>query len=1073
MLTCFVLGLAGAGPAWAGTPFSEPFANASFEGLSLAGWETVLPRKPLPPSLRQCSASAPKAAATTKTLDANAGAVTDTPSLGGNYWHVPVEVTTVERAGKCVLRLDAQHGAVHSPLFTPTAAQRYLSLTARGRLNVTVLGESGASPVPTQRASDVTRRLVFDLHAFPAAARKNLRLLILRTGDAAETFIDDLQLSALVPAERGGAPLFGFVDLHTHPFSQIGSGGRMFSGRVHSCIGRRGAECKHESVLDRALASCQADHGAWGAEGVTTVVPEMGHNAGGYPDFKGWPKHTTLSHQQMYVDWLKRSWQGGLRVFMMDVGHNAVMAWAFKTTSVLLPGDAAPNGLDVDDEMIRLQVAAAKAFAQLPDVRGWLEVAYSAEDSRRIVAEGKLAMVLGVELDNFGRFNSSKEFWALTRRADAGDAAARTELRRQLRKYLTGLHEQGVRHFFPIHVFDSVFGGAALYDLKLEAGTYVFHKLFGAGGRWSEVRNAWDTGDDGRGIYTRMDLEFGAIGRKVNDLLSKVELAQLFTNPAVALPILVVAAPLVLPLIAAVPVVGPMLAASLPVLAQTVHLIASAVLKLEKELGLRQLLAERNGSFQKALKGHKRHGLANARGLSAAGVALVDEALRLGMMLDVSHMSDRATDETLAVAEKAQAPLLASHTGFRETRFGTWRGQLSALGDFQSPKRNTDAEWSEVEGNEAASLPSWIVLGTGKGDGLANERSLSRRQVKRLRALGGMVGVGAGQGASPLAWKAPSGALVRPDCDGSSKTFAQEYLYAVEHMGGKGLALGTDANGFAGAMGARFGTFACAASLDDPLRKTFGNAQAAAQKNGVRYVHPAGASGLVSQKERFLGPVTLRALPPSPDGFWDLLGSLVGEVFSDARSETAKLLDSERAIWWGIAQFMAGKAPAERPFGCDAGNRGLERDAGRIAWGLRQAQEGRPRPGKHCGPLEFAGEGWDTNADSKAAWDVFKKRPQSEAWDKPLTDRLRRVWAQWQAMEGDNPPLQRSKTGNRDFDFNVDGLAHYGLLPDLLQDLRNIGLRAKDLAPLFRGAEDFARMWTKVEAAAEALRTAK
>jgi hypothetical protein len=65
-------------------------------------------------------------------------------------------------------------------------------------------------------------------------------------------------------------------------------------------------------------------------------------------------------------------------------------------------------------------------------------------------------------------------------------------------------------------------------------------------------------------------------------------------------------------------------------------------------------------------------------------------------------------------------------------------------------------------------------------------------------------------------------------------------------------------------------------------------------------------------------------------------------------------------------------------------------------------------------------------------------------------------------MNGANRPLVRSKAGpRRDFDFNVDGMAHYGMLPDFLQDLRNIGLTAEDLAPLFRSAHDYVAMWDK------------
>ncbi len=66
----------------------------------------------------------------------------------------------------------------------------------------------------------------------------------------------------------------------------------------------------------------------------------------------------------------------------------------------------------------------------------------------------------------------------------------------------------------------------------------------------------------------------------------------------------------------------------------------------------------------------------------------------------------------------------------------------------------------------------------------------------------------------------------------------------------------------------------------------------------------------------------------------------------------------------------------------------------------------------------------------------------------------------WKAMDGNNPPLTRCTAGpRRDFDINIDGMAHYGLLPDFLQDMRNVGLSAEDLAPLFRSAYDYVEMW--------------
>jgi hypothetical protein len=67
-----------------------------------------------------------------------------------------------------------------------------------------------------------------------------------------------------------------------------------------------------------------------------------------------------------------------------------------------------------------------------------------------------------------------------------------------------------------------------------------------------------------------------------------------------------------------------------------------------------------------------------------------------------------------------------------------------------------------------------------------------------------------------------------------------------------------------------------------------------------------------------------------------------------------------------------------------------------------------------------------------------------EARDAPevrrLFDVIARPWSAWQAMTGENAPLERNIGGRRDFDVNLDGVARYGLLPDFFQDLRNVGL---------------------------------
>jgi hypothetical protein len=83
------------------------------------------------------------------------------------------------------------------------------------------------------------------------------------------------------------------------------------------------------------------------------------------------------------------------------------------------------------------------------------------------------------------------------------------------------------------------------------------------------------------------------------------------------------------------------------------------------------------------------------------------------------------------------------------------------------------------------------------------------------------------------------------------------------------------------------------------------------------------------------------------------------------------------------------------------------------------------------------------------------------------------VWRLWRQMDDESasaPPVQRlvytgAAAGRnpyvRDLDYNIDGFAHYGLLPDLLQELKNVGLSAADRGALFRSAEEYMRMWEK------------
>jgi microsomal dipeptidase-like Zn-dependent dipeptidase len=76
--------------------------------------------------------------------------------------------------------------------------------------------------------------------------------------------------------------------------------------------------------------------------------------------------------------------------------------------------------------------------------------------------------------------------------------------------------------------------------------------------------------------------------------------------------------------------------------------------------------------------------------------------------------------------------------------------------------------------------------------------------------------------------------------------------------------------------------------------------------------------------------------------------------------------------------------------------------------------------------------------------------PRPDAAQTPVTYPFRALYC--------NVRLQRERSGSRTFDLNTDGVAHYGLIPDLLADMQQHG-GGGPLRSLFRSAEAYLRMW--------------
>src|SRR5713101_1070282 len=708
--------------------------------------------------------------------------------------------------------------------------------------------------------SELMRRVIFNV-VDAGLTNQSARIRIVDNSTTHHINADDFNFSPDRPqatplAEGGGdpsAPVWGIADLHTHPMAALAFGGQLFWGQP-------------DGPIETALQECTPAHGMAGTglqpmkrgsnfliaffEG-TGYLPGIrnwlhpGHPVGGYPHFAGWPRFTTIIHQQMYIDWLRRTYEGGLRLMVAHVVNNELLAHEF----------------------------------------GGKQSKESHNDKTT------------VEVDSLGSWNRE------------GDC---TEY--DVRAYLHHLyHDLGVRHLFPIHLANNAFGGAAVYN-----------DLF-------NVINCFLRGD-------YFEVEDGSN--------SNVQF-RLGDDPG-------------------------------PVISLYQSPLANMTPHLEPHYA--------PPDYGKIPGGH-----VNAQGLTHLGRFLVKEMMRLGMLVDIDHMSYKAVDETLEIAEHQHYPVVSGHTHFQEL---AWQRR------------------------ETASIHK-----------CSSEFFRTKEQIERIRGLGGLVAPFLNQGdirdvsdiLPELAGK------IAKSCSGSATSWAHAYLYAVEKMQGRGVGIGTDMNGFYKSPCPRFGMNASyylhyniPGMGEDRQRQALRRDQVELQANGVCYDTPIVDAG----RHRFEGV-------------------LAGEVYDDL----------ERDIWQVLALYSAGHNPwtGEQPIPT-LSNRVENLAKGFCATGDEQLL----RPG-----LFNIGNGpWE----QRAAFLVKTGQVPGHSERDPETVHaiyriILPICRRWHAMQGSNTPLSRSRAGQRDFDINIDGVAHYGMLPDFFQDLKNIGLTAEDLLPLFRSAEDYIQVW--------------
>src|SRR6185503_18313728 len=226
----------------------------------------------------------------------------------------------------------------------------------------------------------------------------------------------------------------GLLEGHIHGMAFEFLGGMAHCGRPW-----------HEYGAPYALEDC-VNHTATDGCGAileTALSGSTCHDPHGWPTFEGWPTYYQLTHEQTYYRWLERAWMGGLRLYVNLFVENSVLCelYPLKRNSC--------NEMD----SVRRQARDIYEFQDYIDAqsggpgKGFYRIVTNPFQARRVIAQGKMAVVLGIEVSEL--FNCSHHDYVPDCNKDDID------------KQLDEVYKLGVRDMELVNKFDNALAGVA------------------------------------------------------------------------------------------------------------------------------------------------------------------------------------------------------------------------------------------------------------------------------------------------------------------------------------------------------------------------------------------------------------------------------------------------------------------------------------------------------------------------------------------------------------------------------------------------------------------------------------
>lgn len=229
----------------------------------------------------------------------------------------------------------------------------------------------------------------------------------------------------------------GYLDAHTHGMAFEFLGGDVHCGRPW-----------HKYGVAYALVDCPDHQVANGAGAVLenfmrTGAPVGMHDPVGWPTFKDWPAPDSLTHEGTYYKWLERSWRGGQRILVNLLVENNQLCQIYPLKR---------NSCD-DMTSLRLQAHDMRMLERYVDAqnggpgKGWYRIVTDPWQARKVINEGKLAVVMGIE---------TSVLFGCSAKLDKPTCTAA-----QIDEQLDQVHRMGVRQMELVNKFDNGLAGVA------------------------------------------------------------------------------------------------------------------------------------------------------------------------------------------------------------------------------------------------------------------------------------------------------------------------------------------------------------------------------------------------------------------------------------------------------------------------------------------------------------------------------------------------------------------------------------------------------------------------------------